>query len=480
MKKLKTNYLKPAVVILVLTLMTGCAGWRTKKSVDITPVPEKFHQADSLGKYIDESWWTVFGDSILNDLMITAFKDNLNIEQSAARLDQFRASMQVSQATWFPSVNASATYTESESLEERSLGASFNIAQFQQKYSLGLSAAYELDIWGKLKAGRSASFADYLAGEEDLRALVLMTSAYVAKTYYSVVDLKMQMDLMNKTVESYEANYRMISDRYMRGLVSSQDVYQASSMLESVKAQKSQIEMAMASSEYALCILLGKYPETGEIVVNDEIPAEVAVNLPGLPSELLQRRPDVRSAMRRLEAADYRSAEAVAQLYPSFSLSANLFGSGNELSEAVDPENVFWTAMGNIALPLIDGGRRRANADRAEAAWRAEVANYKTVVLNAFKEVENALISEKKQRDYIDHMQALLSAAENTMRLSEERYFRGVTDYLPVVLAQTSYYNARRNLITGMRNLIESRVNLMTAVGGGWTDEIIEKYVSDK
>ena len=479
-KMLKEPYAKLIAGIILLMIFSGCAGWKTITPVESPPAPEKFHQAITIGQYNDDPWWEVFADSVLNDLMVEAFRDNLTLEQTAARLEQFRAMMQMSRASWFPGVNASASILEVDSFEDRSPNAPFNMSQFQQKYSLGLNAAYEVDIWGKLKAGRSASYADYLAGEEDLRSVVIMISGYVAKTYFTVLELKMQKGLLDKTIDSYSANFEMISERYRRGLVSSQDLYQAEAALEGAKSQLSQIESGLAKTEHALCILLGKYPEAGKISVSSEIPVATAAALPGLPSELLRRRPDVRAAMRRLEAADYRAAEAVAQLYPSFSLSANVSGSGNDLSTALDPENIFWTAIGNVAIPLFQGGRLHANAERAEQAWKAETANYKSVMLNAFREVEDALVSEKTLSDYIRHLRIQVEAADNTLRLAEERYLRGVTDYLPVTFSQTSYFNARRNLISGMRSLVEARVNLMTAIGGGWTDEAIEKYVYGK
>ena len=468
------NITKTILIAGMTVYLSGCAGWRGIREPEPLELPDRYVQADSVGIYLDDPWWTAVGDTGLNTIMEEAFAGNLSLQLAFTRLEQSLQLMKTANSTWFPLVNASGSYLESDSLTENSSSGQSAFTMIQPAYSAGLTAAYEIDLWGRLKASRQASAADYTATKYDLNAMSLTLSANVASTYYAVIELKLQLDLMEKTIDFYTANKEMIEGRYQRGLVSSLDLYQAESSLMGALAQKTVIETNLVLTENVLAVTLGKYPGTDDRITDLNIPVGFTIPQPGLPSELLQRRPDVMAAYHRLVAADRRAAAAVANRFPSFSLTGTISGGGDDLSAALDTDNMIWKAIGNVTIPLFEGGRRKANADLAQAQWEGELINYKSALLNAFMDVENALITGKNQQANVAYLEAQVKSAEAAMRLANNQYLRGIINYLQVVVAQNSYLNAKRNLITARRQLVESRIQLVTALGGGWTSDYID------
>lgn len=330
-----------------------------------------------------------------------------------------------------------------------------------------------MDLWGKLAAGRKAAYSDLLAGEEDVRATVLSLTSQVARLYYQVQAVRTQIDLLDKMEYSYQDYLDLTRERYRRGVANSQGVYQAESNLASVRSQKITMQAALGTMENTLSVLLGHYPDQSFSGKDLEIPDVLQDIPPGVPSELIQRRPDVRAAFHRMRAADYRWAQAVVNRYPSFSLTGSISGTGEDLENALDPDNILWNAMGNMLLPIFEGGRRQAQAKQAEAQYRELAVAYKSVLLNAFREVEDALLNGEKQHEYIEQLKRLVESRENTLRLATERYLQGVTDYLPVSIAQTASFQARSGLISAKQNMLDYRIQLVTALGGDWMDDVI-------
>ena len=454
--------------------LAGCAGWRAPKETPVPASPPEYLQSDLAGDYIDEPWWIALGDTTLSHLMTDLFASSLTLEQAAARLDQFRALSAAANSTWVPWASGQAGITEAAVLKP---GTAPVIAPVlaTPRFGISLTAAYEIDLWGKLSAGRAAAHADLLATEDNLRALALSLSAQLGRTYYQVLELRLLRDLLDDTVRSYEATYDIVSDRYTSGIVPSVDVYQAASNLAGTRAQRALVESGLATAEHALAVLLGRYPERGLIPVASSMPIEVPDIPAGLPSELVQRRPDVLAAYWRLLAADRRAAEAVADRFPRFSLTASIGGRSNDLAGAVDPTNVVWSAVGNLVGPIFEGGRRKANADRAAAAWREQAAAYQAAVLDAFREVEDALVRGTQQSIYLQHLESQVQATEASLRQARIRYLQGLTSYLPVEVAQAVHLNTQSSLISARRGLIDARIQLATALGGGWTDPWLNK-----
>lgn len=465
--------------VLLLSLLAGCAGWRPVRPPEAPPHPEEFQQADSAGTVDEAQWWQAFEDSNLNRVMQEAFGGNLDLAQAAARLDQFHAAYTTSGASKYPSLSVNGSHTQQDALSSNAV-VSPALAAIQPSWSLQLNAAYELDLWGKLKAQRAASFADLLASENDMRSLMLAISAQVGRGYYSIIELRQQKALLERTVASYDEYFTLVQERYQRGVVNSVDVYQAEATLAGARAQLALADANLARAEHALSILLGRYPQTGQLPDDIELPLTVEQIPPGLPSELLKRRPDLAAAEARLIAADRRAAEAVASRFPSINLTGALGNQGSDLDAVLNPDNLLWQAIASVSAPIFQGGRLKANADRAEAAWREANAGYRAALLNAFREVEDALVAGQAQQEYVRQLERESTASEANLRLATEQYLQGITGYLPVVVAQTSAFTSKRNLISARRQLVDSRIQLVTALGGGWMDNELDALAERK
>jgi len=436
-------------------------------------MPETFAQARLSGSFDDGRWWQMFGDSTLDRLMDEAFAENLSLEQAAARLDQYRAASDVARATLSPTISAQGSVQEGEVAMS---GLPTGYKPKLSAYDASATASYEVDLWGKLSARRGAAYADFLASENDLRAMILSVSSQLANSYYQAVEYRAQLALLDRTIQSYEAYLELVERRYSLGVAPSVDVYQAEIALAQARGQRALYQANLAAAEHGLSTLIGRYPQTGRVGLLDTLSRPVSEIRPGLPSELLQRRPDIRAAYQRLSAADLRWAEAVADRFPRITLTGSAGAKTDELSDLVDPDEIAWNVVAGLALPVFEGGKRKAEADRNAAVFREQTAKYKEVLLTAFREVEDVLVRGEKQREYVAELEKQVVSAGNSLRAATDRYVQGVSDYLPVLLAQTNFYSARRGLLTAKRELISMRVSLVTALGGGWTDEVIKQY----
>ncbi|MBS1262231.1 MAG: Toluene efflux pump outer membrane protein TtgF [Calditrichaeota bacterium] len=493
---------QPAVAMtaafLLAGLLAGCAGWRPVREVETVTPPERYAAAPAeVADTSDSRWWTGFGDSTLNALIDSAFANNLTFVQLLARHEQARAQLAVARASWFPTIGASGSYQRQDFFEEQetggiqlgpggdgaSSGGGFDPSRvfvIEEQWQVGLSTAYELDLWGRGHAARQAAEATLAASREDLRAYVLSLSALVARSWYSAVSLRRQQGLLDSTIASYENNLALIERRYQRGVANSRDLYQARATLSSARAEAEANAARLAAAEHALSILLADYPDDERAGVRAALPDELPALTPGLPSDLVLRRPDVRAAYQRLVAADRSAAEAVAAMFPSFSLTGSAGGRSPELADALDPANMIWTAIANVTAPIFQGGRLKGQADAAKAAWVAQVAGYRESVLTAFREVEDALANNQRLAHALAHRREQADAARADLRLAMDRYLRGVTDYLPVTIAQTGYLNARRGLIQARYDLIDARISLAAALGGGWMDDVLASAELDE
>jgi len=468
---------------ILLTLFTGCAGWRGLRDTEVAFEPEEYTYSDvSSGSDLamDSPWWETFDDEILDSLMILAFNENPTLEQMALRLRQSDALFRQAKSYLIPGLTLSGSASERGYLEEPLFVNPQQQISEQPSYGLSLGTSYEIDLWGKVKSGYSAAKMDYLAGQEDMKAMVLTTSGLIARTYFSVIEIRQQVDLLRKSVEAYQNSYNLVLDRYKRGIVRSLDVYQAKTALAGSKAQLAKMETTLVEIENGFAVLLGLYPQVGVVPADAEITGLDESYNASPPSELVNNRPDVTSSLLRLSASDYRAAQAVASRLPSFSLSASIDKTGGEVGDLFDPEGMIWNAIGNITAPVFYGGRLKAEADRAEAAYEESLSFYRQTLLNAYNEVEVALINQKNTDIYYTNLSQQAESAKSTLRLQNDYYLRGVSNYLAVTTAQTTYFNTMSSLISAKREKASSRITLALALGGNWMQDIIDNYVVEE
>ena len=285
--------------------------------------------------------------------------------------------------------------------------------------------------------------------------------------------MRQQQGLLRETIGFYEDNVAFVEGRYRRGTATSLDLYQAQTVLADARAQLSVVDGDVILTEHALSLLLGRYPETGWVTGAAELPEALPPLAPGLPADLVVRRPDVRAARHAMEAADRRAAEAVARRLPSVSLTTLLTGAA--LDSPLSPAALVASAFLGVTQPIFRGGALQADEDRARAAWGEALAAYRLALLAAFRDVEDALAQETSQLRTLGHLMNLEESSREARRLATTQYLAGTTDYLQVIVSQATHLSASREVISARLRLVGHRVQLAVALGGSWTDEALRR-----
>ncbi len=454
--------------VLLATFFSGCTIHRKQVITLPSPVPDSFVRQE--GPPVESlpvgRWWETFEDEDLNHLMKEAFANNPDLAQSFARLSQLRAVTRQAESVLYPSLTA-----EAEGGRSRQPGI-FG-ANTGNRYSMSLAAGYEIDLWNRNRSGAMAAALEERASREDIRSLFITLSAELADLHYLAVEQRAQIRLTDGTIASFENTLDLVTRRYVQGLVSAIDVYQARQNLSFAKASRPVFEANLAEAEHAISVLLGRYPDRNVAGKMAELPETPEAFPAGLPSQLLARRPDVQAEFLRVKAGDARVAEAIADRFPSFNLLGN-YGRSRTSFITGDVTGVFWNLLAGAALPVIDGGRRKAEVDRTEAAFRESLSRYRKVVLSSFREVENALVNNRTTEERIRQLEQQVTATGGALRLSLDRYLLGLSDYLPVLTAQNADFTARSQLLAARRQLLSDRISLARALGGDWMEEEME------
>jgi len=454
--------------ILLTMFFSGCSIHRKQAITLPSPVPDSFVRQE--GPPVESlpvgRWWETFQDEELNHLMKEALANNLDLAQFFARLSQLQAVTRQAESVRYPSLNA-----EGEAGRSRQPGISG--PDTGNRYRLSLAAGYEIDLWNRNSSGAMAAMLEERASREDVRSLFISLSAELVDLYYLAVEQRAQIQLTDGTIASFENTLDLVTRRYVQGLVSALDVYQARQNLSFAKASRPVFEANLGQAEHAIAVLLGRYPDRNLAGKMAELPETPEAFPAGLPSQLLARRPDVQAEFLRVQAGDAKVAEAIADRFPSFNLLGNYGRSRTSLGSG-DVTGIFWNLLASAALPVIDGGRRKAEVDRTEAAFRESLARYRKVVLSSFQEVENALVNNRTTEERIRQLEQQVTATGGALRLSLDRYLLGLSDYLPVLTAQNADFTARSQLLAAKRQLLSDRISLARALGGDWMEEEME------
>ena len=463
---------RPLTLALLALLLTGCVYSSQVKKVPLEP-PKKFASSSQAGEAPDPgSWWRLFATPQLDRLVGQALKRNLDLEAARARVDQARASLMLAGAGWYPRVSAKGEVGYSQSSMQLPAltpgGESTKKDITRESYNLSLGVSYEVDLWGKVRFGHKAAKHDLKATEEDLAAARISIAAQLADAYFLAVELRSQIRLLDHTVNNREAHLKMVRRRYREGMVTALDIYQAEESLARARAQRTSFLRRLRTTEHAVAVLVGQFPKEGISGTLDRLPQQVKDVPPGLPAQLLLRRPDLRAAHLRLLAADSRVGQAVAGHYPSLTLSASIGAS-------FDPTSLLWNLLGSLTAPIFEGMRIKAQVNQKKALLRLQLATYKTTLLKAVREVEDALANGQSLQRRVVFLERRVEASRRALRLSTEQYTQGLVSYLVVLSAQNSTYTARSELISARRELISSRIQLARALGGGWSPSTMKK-----
>ncbi|MDP3815771.1 efflux transporter outer membrane subunit [Pseudomonas sp.] len=416
------------------------------------------------------SWWQLYGDSELNTLVERLSISNQNLAASAAQYRQARALVRGARAAFYPSLSSSAGASRSgqgSGSQRSSSGTGSSAAGVSTSYDLGLSAAWELDIWGKLRRSLESSRAGYEASAADLAALKLSLQAELVQNYLQLRVLDDQQRLLDATVAAYARSLKLTENQYNAGIVPKSDVSQALTQLKSTEAQAIDLKWQRAQLEHAIAVLIGVPPSELSIAAREQLPSLPQIPV-ALPSQLLERRPDVAAAERRVIAANAEIGVAEAAWYPDLAISASGGYRGSSFADWVELPNRFWSLGPQLALTLFDGGARSAELERSEAVYEQTVAQYRQAVLDSFREVEDTLVQLRVLEQEAGVQQQALDAARESLRLIENQYRAGSVDFNSVVSVQATALSNERSNLSLLGSRLTASVQLIAALGGGW------------
>jgi len=424
-----------------------------------------------------DTWWTLFGDAQLTGLVEEAFAHNLDLRAAVARIDLARANLLLAQSVLYPSVDLVA----SPSRAKRSAATSFPQGPpfISTTHTVGLSAAYEVDLWGKLRAGSDAATSTLLASQYNAETVRIALAAQVANTYFTLTAADAELALSRRTLETRDASVRLQQARRQAGLVSALDVKQAEAARATVAASIPPLQRAVALLESSLATLTGRSPRdvyTPAIARGRELESYASTPEvpPGLPSDLLARRPDIRQAEAELAAADYRVTEARAQYFPSLVLTGTYGSESATLGNLFSGPAAIWSIAASLAQPLIGLKRIEAGVEASTARRNLAEIGYVQTVQSAFRDAHDALVSHTGARDSFIAQETRVAQLADALKLSERRYRAGYTGYLDVLAAQRELLEAERERLIALRNRQTALVDLYRALGGGWEPRALE------
>ncbi len=453
------------VLVLTAVLPLSCSFLPEREGPLEPEIPEKWGEETGMPSP-HKLWWEDFGSTELNRLVMEAFGGSFDLRQAEARLRQARASAVIAGGNLYPEVNLEAA---GGATRARTGNSDNRVTSTTENYSLGLAASYEIDLWGKVRSTANEADTLVLASSADLDTVRITLAAEVTDRWLSIVELKSQLELVSEQLKSNRTYLELLLLRQRKGLATALAVFQQQQVVAGTESLIPLLDSRLATTRYELAVLLGRTPRSNIGLAADRLPEISPLPEIGLPARLLENRPDIRSAYFRLESSDWGVSAARANRLPALALTASAGYRSADFADLFD--NWFAGFAGALLAPLIDGGRRSAEADRALAVSEERLAFYRETVLNAFREVEDALVREKKQTDYISSLGKQLTAAKNAQSEALLRYRKGDIEYLDVLASITSVQSLEREVLSARRDLLLYRVSLYRALGSRWNEE---------
>jgi NodT family efflux transporter outer membrane factor (OMF) lipoprotein len=457
------NYVRPAALPAAQPLPAAFkenAGWTPAAPMDA----------------IDRgAWWSVFNDPVLDGLERRVAVTNQNVAAAEAAYRQARAVVAQNRAAFFPTIGASAgsTFTQTGSSQTSSVVGGTVVAAGSgatnfTRYNIGLNASWEPDVWGRLRRQIESSRAAAQASAADLAAATLSAQGELATDYFELRVIDQQKRILVQTVEAYQRSVKLTQNQYDAGIVARADVITATTQLQNAQAQLVDLDNQRAAREHAIAALVGVTPADLTIAPGPA-PTAVPVAPTGLPSTLLQRRPDIAGAERSVASANASVGVAVSAYYPTITLAGSGSSNSTKFGDIFKYDNFTWSLGPSVSYTLIDFGARKAQVQQARARYDQTVANYRQTVLSAFQNVEDQLAALR----VLEQEQTLRAAAEASARQAEtialNQYRAGQTSYVSVVTAQAQSLSAQQSTLNVLSARLQASVGLIQALGGGWT-----------
>lgn len=426
---------------------------------DLSENPQAQAQAAS---YADLPWWQVFQDPQLQELIRTALKQNYDLQLATERITAARAQLAITRSSQFPQVQGNGNFSGGKE------------SNFQTRYNfliLSADAAFQLDFFGKLRRATEAARAELLATQDARQVVILTLVSDVASDYFALLQLDLQLQITHDTVAAQESSVKLTNLRLDHGVATRLDVLQAQQTLDTANAQIPDLERQIAQEENAISILLGNYPQAvprGRVLVEQTLPPDVP---PGLPSSLMERRPDIREAEQILVAANAEIGVAKAQFFPQISLTGSgggAFGRSSAFSGLMSSQLGIWSYGAQVSQPIFTGGALRGNLKLAESQHQQALIAYQQAIQHAFGDVSDALIGYQKFHQVRVREEQTVADLQESVRLSNMRYTGGTTTFLEVLDGQRSLFSAELTLAQARGAEYQSLVQLYRSLGGGW------------
>jgi len=420
----------------------------------------------------DNEWWKTFQDQQLTELIQRAISNNLDLKLAAARVEQARAARGVEKSALYPSVSSglSASRTQQRIAAVAGTGAAGFRPLELNNFQIGFDSSWELDIFGRIRNEVKAATNDLRSAQEDRRDVLVTLLGDLATTYADLRGFQLRLQIAQKNIQSQNDTVSLTQARATAGLATELDVTRAIAQLETTSAVVPSLQAAVASSIHRIGVLLGEEP--GSLQNQLEASAPVPVVPPdvpvGLPSDLLKRRPDVRRADVEISAAAARIKVAKADYFPRFTLLGSAGRQATQLHELSLSMGNFFSVGPSITLPMFTGGRIKSNVDLQKARWTQAQVVYRSVVLTALEETEDALTNYASEQQRRDHLQAAVSRNQTAVQLSRERYRSGLADFLTVLDAERQLYSSEDSLAQSQIAVTTRLIALYKALGGGW------------
>ncbi len=416
-------------------------------------------------------WWTLFNDPVLNDLAPKVAVSNQTVAAAAAAVEESRAAVREQRASFFPTLSLDAGVTRSGTGGGSSNSSTATTSSSGNRYSLGLGASWEADLWGRIANTVSAANATAQASEADLAAALLSAQTTFVIDFLSVREADAEIITLQTTIVGYQRALTITQNRYNAAIAQKSDVLQAQTQLASAQADLAALQQQRAQLFHAMAVLAGQAPATFTLPAGDWSSTTVPAIPVGLPSDLLQRRPDIASAERHVAVANANIGVERAAYFPSLTLSASGNQGSTRLGDLFNASSFAWSLGVSLAETIFDGGARTARVDEARAAWKQSVAQYRQTVLTAFSAVEDQISAASSLEQQEALRRVASQAADQTEQEMQNRYQQGQVAYTDVVTAQASALSARRTLMQVSLSRQTAAINMVSALGGGWSTQ---------
>jgi len=460
-------------VALCALLLSACAVGPDYKQPDM-PTPAHFKQAEGWTQANPSdaiargAWWEIYGDAQLNGLVEKLNTSNQTVAQYEAQYRQAAALVRSARGAFFPTLDLTTSKNRSsQGTGSSSSSLSSSSSGIRDTYNAQLGVSWEADIWGKLRRGLEADKASAQASLADLASMQLSLQSQLVQNYLQLRVIDEQKRLLEATVDTYERSLRLTQNQYRAGVSGRDAVAQAQTQLKSTQADLIDLAWQRAQFESAIAVLMGQAPADFSLAPITSVPALPQIPVQ-LPSQLLERRPDIAAAERSVMAANANIGVAKAAYYPDLTLSMNGGYSSSTFSNWISLPNRFWSVGPQLAMTLFDGGQRAAEVDRTEAVYDQTVAQYRQTVLDGFKEVEDYMAQLRVYEQEAGVRKEALDAARDSLRLTSNQYKAGLIGYLDVVNVQTTALSNERSVLTLLQSRLIASVQLIAALGGGW------------